>query len=289
MRDEIRERLSGNPPEQLWWTWRFLELVLRDSAYGSHVSEADLAFGVDCFVRLAAADPAWATAKLAEGGPGGHAFASLLSDERLDAALSRIAVADAAEDAMLRARILLASTYLKKGSGEGRWSRAWTELQRVPEARHDESWSDAALSATAHADYPTYLQLADARLATPLDDFWRAAFLAKAIPTAAKHADWPTFARWLQQYRALPRSLRWDHNECAILNFEGLHALDEGRLEDAERIMEAVVELAPSLQFLSNDEVSLLAKRMRTEGRALGLCDRFDEITKERDWRLLKR
>ncbi len=138
------------------------------------------------------------------------------------------------------------------------------------------------MSATAHADYPTYRQLADDRLATPLDDFWRAAFLAKAIPTAAKHADWATFARWLQQYRALPRSLRWDHSECAILNFEGLHALDQGRFEDAERILEAVVERAPSLQFLSNDKVSLLAKRMRTEGRAVGLCDRFDEITKER-------
>lgn len=70
------------------------------------------------------------------------------------------------------------------------------------------------------------------------------------------------------------------------MNLEGIRALDEGRFEDAERIFDDVLALAPSLEFLSNPEVSSLAKRMRAEGRALAVCDEFDAITKKRDWRL---
>jgi hypothetical protein len=104
---------------------------------------------------------------------------------------------------------------------------------------------------------------------------------------AARHKDWASFERWIAAYRALPQSFRRDHDACAIMNLEGMRALDDGRFDEAERIMHQVVEIAASVTFLSNAEVSVLAKRLRAEGRALALCDQFDTITQQRDWRLL--
>lgn len=63
--------------------------------------------------------------------------------------------------------------------------------------------------------------------------------------------------------------------------------MNEARYDDAERAMAEVVEIAPRLMFLSNDEVSKLAKRLRAAGRAIRLCDEFDALTRKRDWRLL--
>ncbi len=40
-------------------------------------------------------------------------------------------------------------------------------------------------------------------------------------------------------------------------------------------------------QFLSNTDVSGLPERLRKEGRCLDLCETFDAIVRERDWRKL--
>jgi hypothetical protein len=39
--------------------------------------------------------------------------------------------------------------------------------------------------------------------------------------------------------------------------------------------------------FLSNEDVSALAKRLRAERRPMDLCDAFDALMQQRDWRLL--
>ena len=53
--------------------------------------------------------------------------------------------------------------------------------------------------------------------------------------------------------------------------------------------MKLVLELAPLTTFLSNSDTSALAKRLRKEGRYLDLCDSFDALVKQVDWRILKK
>jgi hypothetical protein len=50
---------------------------------------------------------------------------------------------------------------------------------------------------------------------------------------------------------------------------------------------EGLLALAPELTFLSNDDVSALPERLRNEGLCADLCDAFDSLVKQRDWRLL--
>jgi hypothetical protein len=61
--------------------------------------------------------------------------------------------------------------------------------------------------------------------------------------------------------------------------------MEMGR-EDA---MRRLVEAAPGVQFLSNDDTSTLPNRLRAEGRALELCDAFEAMVKRLDWRLVER
>ena len=125
------------------------------------------------------------------------------------------------------------------------------------------------------------------RLAELKEDFWRAHFLPNALDKAAKHTDWPTFDSWLKEWKALPEPLLRGHSACAVINLEGLRALDEGRLPDVEGAMRSLLENAPADQFVSNDDTSALPKRLRAEGKLLDLCDAFDAIVKRVDWRLL--
>lgn len=114
-------------------------------------------------------------------------------------------------------------------------------------------------------------------------------FLPGALAVSAKAHDWSTFDEWLAQYNGLPEPLRRDHSQCAIINLEGLRALDETRSSDAVKQMSRLLDAAPATQFLSNDDISALPKRLRAEGLALDLCDKFDELVKKKDWRLLKK
>lgn len=111
-------------------------------------------------------------------------------------------------------------------------------------------------------------------------------FLPEAISSAYRQKDWIKFEEWVQLYRLLPAAFRRDHSECAIWNLQGLRALDEGREEDALAAMAEVVELATSLEYLSNSEVSALPRRLYESGKAPTLTARFMELTKERDWRI---
>ena len=83
--------------------------------------------------------------------------------------------------------------------------------------------------------------------------------------------------------------MRHGHGECEVVNLEGLRALDEGRTADAEDAMQRLVDAAQGVRFLSNEDTSALPKRLQAEGRALALCDAFDDIVKRTAWRLLRK
>jgi hypothetical protein len=285
--EEVRTRLASGT-EGLWWSFRFLELVLDDF---KTASEQDKSAAIDCFVRLAAEDPAWATSKLSDCGPEAHRIAMLLAEERLTSALGRIRLPLIKDDAMLRAHMLIGSARWQpreRGAGDDRlWRQAWQELLRVSEEERDNAWTCAALGPTAIVEYARYRELAEEHLMTLRHDFDRSMFLPDAIGTAARHHDWPTFEAWARAYRELPQPFRSDHAECTVINLEGLRALDEGRRQEAEASMRELLALAPALTFLSNDDVSALPERLRSEGLCADLCDAFDSLVNQRDWRLL--
>lgn len=284
--DEIRKRADGEQ-DSLWWSYRLLDHVcgLEDNA-----NEDLQAAAVDAFLRLATADVEWATAAVTAGGPAGHRLARFFSGERLAATLSRLRLPSTSEEALLAARMLAGSAAWQKGeSAEALYRRAWEQLQRVPEPDRDAAWKGVALTPAAYADYPQYRARATEHLTTLVDQFWRSHFLAKAIPVAARHRDWPTFESWLGERRALPEPLRRDHDECAIINLEGLRALDEGRIVEAEAAMQRLLELAPGQQFISNDDTSALPKRLRADGIAITACDAFDALVTRQDWRRLRK
>lgn len=283
-RDDIRPLLTSSN-ERLWWTWRFLDDVVRNIHGG--VSDADLTIAVDCLVQLANSDPAWATERLQTMGPEKHAFGALLAYDRLERALDGVRLTSANTGAMLRATIIVTrASYLPSpADANALWARAWAELETIDV--RDGAWNALALEVSAHASYADFEPLAEEKLAGMLDPFWRGSFLESAIPTAARSGDWPAFERWVSAYRALEPAFQSDHATCAILNLEGVRALDEGDVTKAVALMERILDIAPSVQFLSNDDVARLAKRLRSAGRAISLCDRFDAIVAKRDWRLL--
>jgi hypothetical protein len=207
----------------------------------------------------------------------------------VDAMLAQLTV----DDPLLRARLIVcgADSYreAERLAPERReaWKQAWTELQRV-DAR-DAGWQETALLVTAIADYPAYRSLTDAKLADTHEGFWRARALEEAFPIAARERDWATFERWVTSYRELPSSLRSDHNEGVVRNIEGVRALDEGRIDDARRCFEELLAVAPRIEFLSNPETSMLCDRLRADGLFPELCDQFEAIVKDRDWRLLRK
>jgi hypothetical protein len=284
--EELRARATDTS-DGLWWTYRFLDEVmdLREEA-----APEDVAFAVDCFLRLSLRDPAWTTKVLGDRGARGHGFATLLSAERLTAALSKLHLPNIKDDAMLRAQVLCtAARWQRDDARRQTWQRAWEELMRVPEAERDASWADLALEPTAFADYPCYRTLATLRLASMTDNFWRSDFLPKALAVAARHRDWSAFDTWLDAWRSLPEQMTQGHDACAVLNLEGLRALENGRAEDAETAMRRLLDVAQGQPFLSNDETSALPKRLRAAGISADLCDAFDDLVKRLDWRLLIR
>lgn len=280
--DEIRERIDSGS-EVLWWTYRLFDVTL---ALGDRASDEERAMAVDCFLRLATTDPEWAMSRLHAFGPQQHALATLFSAERLGSLLERLHLGVVKHDAMLRARLLNTwAKWRKESEREAALQRAWVELQRVPEGDRDEAWSKEALIPASVSDYSQYRQLAASHLSGLTEEFWRSSFLPDALEVAARHRDWPTFERWLQEYRSLHGSMRGGHAACAVICLEGLRALDEGRTDAAVASMRALLELAPKQEFLSNKDISTFPGRLRSSGLCSELCDQFDALVDERDWR----
>lgn len=290
-REELLRRATSGE-EELWWSYRFVEDVIRGTPEGPEGTKEELDQAAAFFVKLALADPKWAAETLEERGATGDRYAQLLSGERLARVLERVRCEPLREEALLRARLLIATAHWAAlRSNEEilpKWQEAWSELLRVPEAERDKEWVRLALQPTARVAYEEYRRLAEARLAR-VRGFWRATFLIEAIPFAARHQDWPTFEAWARDYRQLPEALRQGHQLAVLINLEGLHALDEGRLADAEASMREVLKVAEGMQFLSNDDVSALPKRLRSEGLCLELCQAFAELVERRDWRRLEK
>ncbi len=188
--DEVRVRL-GQGTEHLWWSWRFLELVLAKE--GSGLAEETLTQAVDCFVRLAAEDPSWASGLASDMGPMGYSVTKLLSADRLVSALSRLRLPVLREEALLRARLLSsAADWQREHAGE-LWRQAW----------RDDEWKEIAIRPAAFVDYTAYLDLATWKLASLQQDFYRAMFLPTAI-AAAHHGTAtgrPSRSGWLLSVR----------------------------------------------------------------------------------------
>src|SRR4051794_38083317 len=98
--DDIRQRLAGKT-EHLWWTYRFFDEVVSDSA--DMATEDDKSAAVECFLVLAIRDPAWAAKQLGSFGPESYRLAMLLREGRLESALARVRLPSVKDDAMLRA------------------------------------------------------------------------------------------------------------------------------------------------------------------------------------------
>ncbi len=284
--DELRKKAKGTR-ERLWWSRRFLDVV--GEAFG-RVSAKDRAFATDCFVLLANADADWALKATRDLGPQAHSLSTVLNGKQLLATLKRLKHRDVAVEGLLRAKVV--DTCVHWGKDAGRRASflkaAWKELQRVPADKRGAEWKDAALRPASELDYPTYRVLALEKLSGLTEEFWRSSFLPDVIAVSFRHKDWPTFEKCIADYRAFPESLQRDHASVAVCNYEGLRALDEARFLDAEAAMRRVLALAPSTQFLSNEDVSALPKRLKKEGRNPDLTAAFDELVKARDWRILK-
>jgi hypothetical protein len=145
------------------------------------------------------------------------------------------------------------------------------------------------MTPAGHACYPELKKLAQERLSTMKDEFYISFFLSFALPFAANNKDWSMYDAWAAQFRSLPAPLRRDYMHAALLNMDGNRALDEQRYNDEEQVLKELVEIAPTVEFLSNAATSGFVDRMRSEGRAISLCNEFDEIKKKFDWRLLDR
>ncbi len=247
-------------------------------------------FATDCFILLANADVEWALDATTEQGPGSHKLSTVLAGKKALATVKRLKHRDVALEALLRASVIDLCVHWEKNEKVRKsfLVAEWKELQRVPAERRTSAWQVAALTPTSELDYPTYRTLAMERLQAQTKDFWRSSFLPEVIVVAFRQKDWPFFEKCIADYRALPESLQRDHSAVAISNYDGLRALDEERYLDAEAAMRRVLELAPATQFLSNDDVSVLPKRLHKEGRNPDLVAAFDELVKARDWRILE-
>ena len=268
----------------LWWTYRFLDAVVNPEDT-THPATEDLRDrAVDAFVRLAIADPQWAMATIGDGRrPESILLAQLLSGKRLTAALSQLHLPALRTDAILRARLLSAGARWERDDklAEELWRQAWRELSRVPEVDRNEEWNAVAvLGSAAVADYPRFRSLAISQLQSIGQDFAQLDLLLGLITSAARNRDWPTFEAWVSVWRGLPRKMQGSRSECVILNFEGVRALDDGRVADAEAILRRLLEVAPTTNFTGGRDASALPRRLRAEGRALDLCDKFDQLVK---------
>jgi hypothetical protein len=286
-RDDLSLRLSAGVDE-LWWRYRFLQDVL--NAPGAAADELDLA--VECLVRLTVADPTWAKRSLDDRGPAGHQLGRLLDVDRAHRALEGIRLTSSRDEALIRARVLVASVRWSARRGESQhveiWQEAWQELLRVPEHDRDDEWAELAIQPAARVAYDQYRRLVNSRVVT-LDPFGLSHFLPDALAVAFRNDDWPTFEEWAMHFRALPEALRHGHGGAAVINLEGLRALREERIGDAERAMRDLLDVAEGLTFLSNDDVSSLPRSLREAGVGLELCQAFDRLVERRDWRKLSK
>ncbi len=245
------------------------------------------------FVQLAIADPQWADEVAARGVVGG--LPHLLTGSRLTYVISHLHLPSVTDEGMLRARILSGVASARrcdtcdKLEADDLARRAWNEAPSRAR-RQGAAWDAIALGENvvvgpaAVADYPRYRELAAKRIESLTLAFDRALFLGDAILVAGEHQDWPTFERWLGLWRSLPEPVTRNNTGCAIVNVEGLRALDEGRLADAEAAMKELLDLAPTTPFLSGTRTSALQKRLRSERRMLKLCDSFDTLVRRSNW-----
>lgn len=277
---ELNARRSG--PESIWWSYRLLNRLV-SSAGTSLAVHRNLA--VECLCDLIRFDPDWMARIGVHEGPVGHRYAGLLTGEGLEVALD--AVGEVGTDLMHRTRasiLYCALRWNSKKAGVDSWTMLWQQLLGISESARDEDWMKQALDASARVDYTAFRSLAIRKLENA-SSFEMGMFLPEAISAVFSAKHWQSYDEWSEAWRRLDPAFRSSYSECMILNMEGIRALDRGDLAAVHATMSVLVEQARHEEFLSNDEVSRFTKATRAKGLESELCDEFESLVKQLDWR----
>jgi hypothetical protein len=153
-------------------------------------------------------------------------------------------------------------------------SRAWAHLQTVDESERSPRYREAQCIALAWCDYRLFLRNFDAYLENA-EPYMKDSALALMLETSARQKDWKTYDVYRERFRNLPPGSTRAHDQCEVLNLDGLRSIARGENARLPEIMKALIETGKNVQFLGTPSTLRLVKVLAKKEMLLDECRAF--------------
>lgn len=103
------------------------------------------------------------------------------------------------------------------------------------------------------------------------------------LQAAARAEDWPTYDEYRLRYseRKSRRPMSMPHEDCAVLNLDGLRALAAGRMDIVRETMTTLMQRGQNVEFLGAPETTLLPNALRARGILVDEANQYLALTRQ--------
>jgi hypothetical protein len=184
-------------------------------------------------------------------------------ERTLRAVERRIKLEDASLAAHVKGKLWVAATSaMRDRAMQERFARrAHSHLRKVRPEQRSATFLEVFCHACAWVDYAGLLAHFD-RFFELRKSYEKSSALVLMLSTAARRADWNTYARYRESYSNLPPDAVRAHDDCTVLNLDGLRALAERDIEGVARVTKTLIERARNVAFIGGPDTLTLANRL---------------------------
>jgi hypothetical protein len=136
---------------------------------------------------------------------------------------------------------------------------ARAHLVKVNDAERTATFRESYCIACAWSDYAELCANFDAYLAAAVY-YRKHGALILVLDAAVRHKDWRTYDRYRLAYAHLPSDSARAHDDCMVLNMDGLRALAKKDLDEAQGVIRALIERGRNVAFLGGPDTLAFVK-----------------------------
>lgn len=208
------------------------------------------------------------------------ASATQMTFEAIEQVDARAKIADESVEAIVKGMLWTLAGAFRKKAAEPFRRRAVAHLERVPSTQRSKAFWAAYGDALDDLEYE--------RLKAVLDSYLAHADgrgIVKVLVRSSRASDWETFDRVRPMFDRLQTPFGSPHEECAVLNADGLRSLDADDMTSVSEIMGTLLIRGRNVNFLNNPDTMALVRSLVPRDLLLKECLEYVTMAARDGWK----